>query len=81
VYVVGSIPELGAWTPASGVALVSEPSSPNTWSGTVDLAPGTQFEYKYVLVGADDTVTWEADPNRQGVAPQSGGAVLDGTWQ
>lgn len=47
VYVVGSAPQLGAWSPASAVKL--EPTAYPTWTGTVTgLPPSTYVEWKCI---------------------------------
>lgn len=88
VYLVGSIPELGNWSPASGVPLsASQYTTSNPlWSVTVDLAPGTVIEYKFVKVnGTDGTTTWEADPNHTFTVPAActspAGATKSASWQ
>ncbi len=75
VKVVGDIDSLGAWDPSAGIALASDGTS--TLTGQLDVAPGTPFQYKYVTVGADGSVSWEDGANRAAVAPQSGNAVID----
>ncbi|KAK5129687.1 hypothetical protein LTR08_002979 [Meristemomyces frigidus] len=84
VMLVGSISQLGTWSPSSGVALsASQYTSTNPlWSATVNLAPGTSFTYKYVVIGVDGTVTWEQDPNRSYTVPSSGTTATESdTWQ
>jgi alpha-amylase len=75
VYVVGSLPQLGAWNPAGGVRLTTTAGSYPTWTGSVDVPAGTPFEWKLVKVG-NGTTQWENDPNRTG----SGGSTLTATW-
>ncbi len=75
VYVVGSIPALGSWTPANGVRLTTGPGSYPTWTGAVELPSGTAFEWKLVKIGNGATV-WENGANRTG----TGGASLNAVW-
>ncbi|MFR9774789.1 carbohydrate-binding module family 20 domain-containing protein [Micromonospora sp. MS34] len=75
VYVVGSLPQLGAWNPAGGVKLTTSTSSYPTWTGAVDLPAGTPFEWKLVKIG-NGAVQWENGPNRAG----TGGTAVTATW-
>jgi hypothetical protein len=88
VFLVGSIPELGSWSPSNGVPLsASQYTTSNPlWSVTVNLAPGTSIEYKFVKVnGTDGTTTWEADPNHILTVPSAcaspAGATESASWQ
>lgn len=80
IEVAGSIQAFGEWDTGEAVALTSSGSS---WTGTVPLAAGTTFEYKYIQVGSDGTVTWEADPNRSFTVPETcdSAVAVTGTWQ
>ncbi|KAK3116658.1 laccase, multicopper oxidase, benzenediol:oxygen oxidorectuctase [Teratosphaeriaceae sp. CCFEE 6253] len=71
VNLTGSISQLGNWSPGLGVALsASQYTSSNPlWSGTVNLPPGTNVQYKYVQIASDGTANWEADPNHSFVVP------------
>ncbi|GIE93255.1 carbohydrate-binding module family 20 domain-containing protein [Paractinoplanes rishiriensis] len=62
VYVVGSIPELGNWAPASAVSLSS--AGYPTWSRAVTVPQNTSFQYKYIKKDAAGNVTWESGSNR-----------------
>jgi alpha-amylase len=79
VFVVGSIPALGNWSPAAAVPL-SAATYP-TWSATVGLPASTGFQYKYLKKNPDGTVTWESDPNRSFTTPASGAATLTDSWR
>lgn len=88
VFLVGSIPELGSWSPSNGVPLSAAQytSSNPLWSVTVNLSPGTSIEYKFVKVnGTDGTATWEADPNHSLTVPSACaspvGATESASWQ
>ncbi|NUP46525.1 MAG: alpha-amylase, partial [Catenulispora sp.] len=76
VYLVGSLPALGNWSPAAAIPLVQNSS---TWSGTVNLPAGTAFQYKYLTKDASGNVTWELDPNHS-ASTGSAGATLNDTW-
>ncbi|THV41321.1 carbohydrate-binding module family 20 domain-containing protein [Glycomyces buryatensis] len=79
VYLVGSIAELGNWTPiaAGHLSGVSYP----TWTGTVSVPAGTSFEYKYVIVRSGGSITWESGSNRTATVPESGCLKLNETWR
>lgn len=79
VYVVGNLPQLGSWNPASGVALAS--ASYPVWTGTVDLPAGTTFEYKYVKRDGSGNVTWESGANRVATVGANGSLTLSDTWR
>ncbi|EMC93672.1 carbohydrate-binding module family 20 protein [Baudoinia panamericana UAMH 10762] len=83
VSIAGSIPELGNWDPNSGVPLNADQYTDDNplWSTTVDLPAGTNFEYKYVVFGADGSVTWDADPNESYAVPVAFGADGSVTWE
>ncbi|MDX3001762.1 glycoside hydrolase family 31 protein [Kribbella solani] len=75
VYVVGSAPQLGAWSVASAVKLA--PTSYPTWTGTItNLPPSTTIEWKCIKrqeanypATADQ---WGPDPNISFVTPATG---------
>lgn len=73
VKIVGSIPELGNWSPSSAIALsASQYTSSNPlWSATVNVPAGTTFQYKFIRVESNGAVTWESDPNRSYTVPQT----------
>jgi len=85
VYLVGSISQLGNWSPANGVALsASQYTSSNPlWSATVTLPAGTSFQYKYVRINGDGNTVWEADPNHSYTVPSSCSttATESDSWQ
>ncbi|SDL05004.1 alpha-amylase [Glycomyces sambucus] len=78
VYIVGSIPQLGNWT-AIAPAHLSGATYP-TWKGTVSVPAGTTFQYKYVIVRANGSYTWESIGNRTATVPSSGCLQLNQTW-
>ncbi|OIW27040.1 starch binding domain-containing protein [Coniochaeta ligniaria NRRL 30616] len=85
IKVVGSISQLGSWDPSSAPALDASQytSSSPLWSYTVSLPVGTTFEYKFVNVASDGTVTWESDPNRSFTVPSGcqSAVAVDTTWR
>lgn len=85
IKLAGSIDQLGAWAPASAIALNANQYTANNplWSVTVSLPAGTVFQYKFINVASDGTVTWEADPNSSYTVPVSCAttATVNGNWQ
>ncbi|REJ05204.1 alpha-amylase [Microbacterium bovistercoris] len=79
VYVVGSIPALGNWAPASGVRL-SAATYP-VWKATIDLPAGTSFEYKYVKRDANGNTVWEGGSNRTATVGSNGAVTLNDSWR
>ena len=61
--VVGSVPELGNWNPS--MALELNDSEFPTWRGTRTFSEDSlRFEFKFIIVGVDGSVTWESGANR-----------------
>jgi glucoamylase len=85
VYVVGSIAELGTWDATKAVKLNADMYTDGTplWYGSLKLAAGTKFEYKYVRKDANGAVTWESDPNRSYTVPTScrSAAAVGDKWR
>ena len=81
-YSTGSVAALGSWSPSNGVSLsASQYTQSNPlWSGTVQLAPGTVIQYKFIKVSASGTVSWEADPNRAYTVPCAA-ATVSSSWR
>ncbi|KAG8789488.1 hypothetical protein FRC20_003833 [Serendipita sp. 405] len=77
IYVTGNIAKLGNWTPTSGIALSS--AAYPTWRGTMIVAAGTAFQYKYTKYDGS-TVTWESDPNRSYTVGTTS-VTLNDTWR
>jgi hypothetical protein len=71
IKIAGSISELGNWDTSSAPALSAAgyTTTNHLWSYTVNLAAGATFEYKFINVASDGTVTWESDPNRSYTVP------------
>ncbi|KAI0379111.1 carbohydrate-binding module family 20 protein [Hypomontagnella monticulosa] len=86
IKMVGSISELGSWNVANAPAMSAAKytASKPLWTYTLNLAPGRQFEYKFVKVSSSGAVTWESDPNRSYTVPSSCGLTttsVDTTWR
>lgn len=79
VFVVGSIPALGSWSPDAAVALSS--AGYPTWSATVPLPANTAFQYKYLKKNPDGSVTWESDPNRSYTTGSGGATTINDSWR
>ncbi|NUS16062.1 MAG: alpha-amylase [Streptomyces sp.] len=77
VYLVGSIPALGSWAPASAIKL--SPAAYPVWSTSVALPANTSFEYKYIVKDAAGNVTWESGANHTASTGASDGTLND-TW-
>lgn len=85
VSLVGSIPELGDWNLTQAVPLANDSytdASPQ-WSASVNLPLNITFQYKYIKINTDGSITWEADPNHQYTTPNTcqDSPVLSNTWQ
>ncbi|MEU9891189.1 carbohydrate-binding module family 20 domain-containing protein [Sphaerisporangium sp. NPDC051011] len=79
VFVVGNVPELGSWAPASAVPLSS--ATYPIWRATVNLPANTAIQYKYIKKNSDGSVTWESDPNRAFTTPSTGTTTRNDTWR
>ena len=79
VLVAGSISQLGTWAAGSAIALSANDyaSGYPRWYVTVDIPAGTAFEYKYLKKEADDSFTWEDDPNRSFSVPEGCAAEVE----
>jgi alpha-amylase len=78
VFVVGSIPALGSWNPASAIPLSS--ANYPVWSTTATLPASTSFQYKYIKKNPDGSITWESDPNRS-ASTGTGALTLNDSWR
>lgn len=84
IKLAGSIPQLGSWNTANAVTLsASKYTTANPlWYVTVQLAPGTVIQYKFINVASSGTVTYEADPNHTFTVPSCTATVtVSNTWQ
>ena len=79
---VGNIAALGNWDTSKGVALNAQQyaASNPLWSATLNLAPATSFQYKFVKVSSSGQVLWESDPNRSYTVTCSA-ATVSSTWR
>jgi alpha-amylase len=79
VFVTGSIAALSSWNTGSAIALSS--AAYPIWRGTVNIAPSTSFEYKFIKKDGSN-VTWESGTNRSYSTPSSPCAVtVSSTWK
>ncbi len=79
VYVVGNIPQLGNWSPASAIKL--NPSAYPTWTGVIEnLPPSSAIEWKCIKrqeAGNPNTAdAWEPGGNNVLNTPPSGSAGI-----
>lgn len=78
VYVVGSIPQLGNWSPSGAIKL--EPSGYPTWTGVIEaLPPSSSIEWKCIKRQENDPFTvdaWEPGGNNVLNTPPSGSAGI-----
>ncbi len=79
LYVVGNIAALSNWSPSGGLALSS--AAYPLWRATLNLAPGSTVEYKYIKRNGSGVVTWEGGANRVLAVPASGAVNLHDTWR
>lgn len=77
VYLVGSVPALGSWSPAAAVPMTASGSS---WTTTVSLPANTAVEYKFITKDAAGNVTWEPGSNHTYTVPASGTGTVNATW-
>ncbi|KAI1140471.1 carbohydrate-binding module family 20 protein [Hypoxylon sp. FL0543] len=66
VKIVGNVPALGNWDTTKAVTLSASSYASNNplWKATITLPAGQAIQYKYILVDADGSIIWEADPAR-----------------
>ena len=66
IYVVGNLPELANWTPATAVPLtwISGSGTRGNWRATVNLPASRAVEYKYIKKDGAGAVIWESGANR-----------------
>ncbi|KAN0075811.1 Six-hairpin glycosidase-like protein [Elaphomyces granulatus] len=86
IHVVGSIPALGNWNINNGITLspTAYTSSNPVWFGSVSIAPGTSFQYKYINQHADGSIVWESGPNQSLTVPTDCGvstATINDSWR
>jgi predicted carbohydrate-binding protein with CBM5 and CBM33 domain len=85
VKIVGSISQLSNWDTASAPALSADKytASNPTWSTSIKLPAGTNFEYKFIKVESNGAITYESGANRVYTVPKSceGTAIVDAQWK
>ncbi|MCB9683081.1 MAG: hypothetical protein H6733_16575 [Alphaproteobacteria bacterium] len=74
--VVGAAPELGAWSPARGLALQARGGA---WVGEVTVPAGSVLAFKLVGRSSDGAEVWEDGPNRYAFEAKGTGTVAV-TW-
>ncbi|MFE0593156.1 carbohydrate-binding module family 20 domain-containing protein [Micromonospora echinospora] len=78
VYLVGSVPALGSWAPASAVELTAQGG---VFRGVVQLPKSSTVEYKFVKKTTSGTVTWESGANRTLTTPAVGSVTVTETFR
>ncbi|KAK4054180.1 hypothetical protein OIV83_001206 [Microbotryomycetes sp. JL201] len=86
VYLVGSLSQLGSWSPANSIKMTradTSSSKSGTWSVTVTLPASTSFQFKFVKLNNSDKslVAWESDPNRSATTNSSGSQTVTSSWR
>lgn len=76
VHVVGSIPELGSWSPAAATEAMMNPNYPE-WFLPVSVPRGATFDFKFIKIDSAGNVTWESGSNRTFTAPSSSTGSAD----
>ncbi|PCJ45924.1 MAG: alpha-amylase [Gammaproteobacteria bacterium] len=79
IYVVGSIPELGNWNPASALDAFHNPDpiNWNKWFLPVSVPKGKTFDYKYIMKDDQGNVVWEGGNNRSATSSSTDSGVVD----
>lgn len=78
VYVVGSIPELGSWTPAQAVKL--DPTDYPTWTGWIDDLPADTYVEWKCIKRYGEQVEWQPGSNNAFTTPLSGSTTTAGSF-
>ncbi|KAF2849652.1 carbohydrate-binding module family 20 protein [Plenodomus tracheiphilus IPT5] len=86
IKLAGSTAQLGSWNPANAPSLsASSYTAANpVWTITLNMAPGSTVQYKFVKVGSGSAgaVSWESDPNRAFTVPScQASAAVSSTWR
>ena len=81
VYVVGDLPQLGAWNPDAAI-LLSGATAP-VWRANVSLPASTAVQFKYIKKPADGggAVQWETGANLTFTTPASGTVTRNDTFR
>lgn len=82
VYLTGSVAELGNWSTDKNVAVgrFLAPNYPN-WFGMASVPASRTIEYKFIIIRANGSVTWENGLNHTYTAPSSGVGSVTVDWQ
>jgi glucoamylase len=78
IFLAGSVDTLKDWSPDNAILL--DPAKYPIWSTNVSVPGDAGIQYKYIRKYLND-VTWESDPNRVLITPESGDVTLDDTWR
>lgn len=85
IKIAGSISQLGNWdtSKAAKMSATSYTSSNPIWNATMLIPAGTYVEYKFIRLGSNGKIVWEAGSNRNYTVPTScaGTASLNSSWQ
>lgn len=66
VAVSGNAAELGAWAVDAAIPLSTTPGTYPVWQGAFILTGAAFVEFKFIVVRADGSATWEEGSNRCG---------------
>jgi glycosidase len=83
VYVVGNVPELGAWDPDEAVGPFFnqvEHEYPD-WYYDVSVPADTDLEFKYIIKDGAGNVIWESGDNRTYTTPSDAPGEYVGSWE
>lgn len=80
LFVVGNLPELGAWDPNRALGLSSDAYP--VWTRRLFLPPGVDIEYKYLKKDGQGNIVWESGANRTLDPLDAQGAVrqIEDSW-
>lgn len=84
IKLAGNTTQLGSWNATNAPALsASAYTSTNPiWQITLNMAPGSTVQYKFVKVASGGAVSWESDPNRAYTVPAcQASATVSNTWR
>jgi Starch binding domain/IPT/TIG domain len=81
-YVSGSVSELGNWSsnPTKAVGPMMDPNHP-AWFLMVSVPACRKISFKFLIVHADGTSSWEEGRNHQYTVPCAGTGTADYGWQ
>ncbi|KAG5914210.1 hypothetical protein E4U42_000624, partial [Claviceps africana] len=84
VYLIGSLPHLGAWSFAAAVPLNASAYTPDDplWTARVRLPAATAFQYKYIKRTLDGRLVWLPGPNLRATSSAGcgHGTTLSDVW-